>query len=53
MRIRLEWRPAGDDPVAMLSLPDDPDADCVVRIERLELADGEIHVAGITERRKR
>jgi hypothetical protein len=52
MRIRLEWRHAGSDPVAMLSLPDDPDADCVVRIESLQLADGEIRIAGTTERRK-
>jgi hypothetical protein len=52
MRIRLNWRQAANDPVAMLSPPDNPDADCVVRIESLELADGEIRISGVTERRR-
>jgi len=53
MQLRLKWVQAGNDPVAMLSLPEDDDADRVVRIETLQLADGEIRVSGITERRKR
>ena len=52
MQLRLKWAQAGSDPVAMLSLPDDDDADRVVRIETLELRKGEIRVSGITERRK-
>ena len=53
MQLRLKWAQAGGDPVALISLPADDDADRVVRIESLELRKGEIHVSGITERRKR
>ena len=53
MQLRLTWAPAGGDPVAMLSLPEDADADHVVRIESLELRKGEIHISGVTERRSR
>jgi hypothetical protein len=53
MQLRLKWAQAGSDPVAMISLPDDADADRVVRIESLELRKGAIHVSGVTERRKR
>jgi uncharacterized protein YpmS len=53
MQLRLKWVQAGSDPVAMLSLPEDDDADRVVRIESIELTKGNIHVSGITERRKR
>ena len=51
-QIRLEWRQAGNDPVALLSLPEDPEADRVVRIESLEVVDGEIRIVGVTERKK-
>jgi hypothetical protein len=53
LQLRLKWAQAGADPVALISLPDDQDADRVVRIESIELHKGEIHVSGITERRKR
>jgi uncharacterized protein YpmS len=53
LHLRLRWAHAGNDPVALISLPDDDDADRVVRIESLELRKGEICVSGITERRKR
>ena len=53
MQLRLKWAQAGGDPVALISLPADGDADRVVRIESIELHKGEIHVSGITERRKR
>jgi hypothetical protein len=52
MQIRLEWRQAGNDPVALLSLPEDPDADRVVQIESLQVLDGKIRIVGVTERRK-
>jgi hypothetical protein len=52
MQIRLQWRQSGNDPVALLSLPEDPDANRVVRIESLDVADGEIRIAGVTEQRK-
>jgi hypothetical protein len=52
MRLHLRWVQAGSDPVAMLSLPEDNDAERVVRIETLELGDGQIRVSGITEPRK-
>ena len=32
--------------MAMLSLPEDPDADRVVRIESLVITDGEIRIVG-------
>jgi hypothetical protein len=53
MQLRLKWAQAGNDPVALISLPDDDEADRIVRIESLELRKGEIHVSGVTERRKR
>jgi hypothetical protein len=53
MQLRLKWAQAGSDPVAIISLPDDTDADRVVRIESLELREGAIRVTGTTERRKR
>jgi hypothetical protein len=52
MQIHLEWRQAGNDPVAMLSLPEDPESHRVVRIESVEVADGEIRIVGVTERGK-
>jgi hypothetical protein len=51
MNLRLEWRHAGSDPVAMLSLPE-TDGEQTVRIDTLRLDDGEIYVAGSTHRRK-
>lgn len=53
MRLRLDWHRSGGDPVAMLSIPDDPDADCVVRIEHIGLAEDEIQLSGTTERKRR
>ncbi len=51
MNLRLEWRHAGSDPVAVLSLPE-TEGDQTVRIDTLRLDDGEIYVAGSTQRRK-
>jgi hypothetical protein len=48
MHVRLEWRRAGGDPVAMLSLPPAAD-DRPVRIETLRLGEGEVYVGGTTE----
>jgi hypothetical protein len=53
MQLRLKWSQNGNDPVALLSLPDDPDADRVVRIESVEVIEGKIRITGVTERRKR
>jgi hypothetical protein len=53
LRLRLRWVQAGSDPVAMLSLPEDEEADRVVRIESIELREGEIHVWGRTELKRR
>jgi hypothetical protein len=52
MQIHGEWKHAGNDPVILLSLPKDPAAKHVVRIESLVIADGEIRIVGVTERRK-
>ena len=49
MQFRLDWRHAGSDPVALISFPDDGNR--VVRIESLQLSDGEIRIVGTTERR--
>jgi hypothetical protein len=49
MQLRLEWRRADGDPVAMLSLPENDD-DRTVRIDTLHLGDGEVFVAGSTKR---
>jgi hypothetical protein len=51
VQLRLEWRRAGGDPVAMLSLPTG-DGDRIVRIDTLRLGEGEIYVAGTTERQR-
>jgi hypothetical protein len=51
MQLHLKWRHAGGDPVAVLSFPS-ADGDRPVSIETLRLGDGEIYVAGSTERRK-
>lgn len=51
LNLRLQWRSAGSDPVAMLSFPP-ADKDRPVRIEKLRLGDGEIYVAGSTEAKK-
>ncbi len=51
MQWRLEWRRSGGAPVALLSWPDD-DA-LSVRIESLELGEGQIQITGETRRRKR
>jgi hypothetical protein len=47
LHLHLEWRRAGGDPVAMLSLPESED-EKAVRIDTLRLGDGEIYVAGST-----
>jgi hypothetical protein len=51
MRFDLQWPNSGGDPVAIISLPTDNNAQ-VVRIETLRLSEGEIYLAGRTERRK-
>ncbi len=53
LQLHMQWAHSGSDPVALISLPDDSDADRRVRIESLELCKGEIHVSGVTERRRR
>jgi hypothetical protein len=49
--LHLQWRRAGGDPVAMLSLP--PADDRPVRVETLRLGEGEVYVEGTTEAAKR
>lgn len=50
---RLEWRQADGDPVALLTLPTDPEGKgrCV-RLETLRLGAGEIYLAGTTNKAK-
>lgn len=52
LQLRLEWRGGGGDPVALLSWPDDGQSGRTVKIETIRLGDGEIYVAGTTERQK-
>jgi hypothetical protein len=47
LHLHLEWRHAGGDPVAMLSLPENED-ERTAQIDTLRLGDGEIYVAGST-----
>jgi hypothetical protein len=48
--LRLQWRREGNDPVAILSLPDV--GGNRVHIDTLELREGEIYLAGTAERRR-
>lgn len=50
MQLQLQWRQAGGDPVAMLSLP--PADHHPVQIESLRLGEGEIYVEGTTREAK-
>jgi hypothetical protein len=50
LRLQLRWRHSGGDPVAMFSVPGD-DGERIVRIETVRLGDGEIFIAGTTQRR--
>ena len=52
MRLHLEWRQAGGHPVALLTLPAAEDNGRQVRIETLRLGDGEVYLAGSTEKTK-
>ncbi|MHC4180745.1 MAG: hypothetical protein ACYSWU_24865, partial [Planctomycetota bacterium] len=50
--LRLRWRRADRDPVALISIPP-PDQDGKrVQIETLKLGDGEIYLAGTTRQRE-
>lgn len=49
---RVDWRQAGGDPVAQVRVPAPANKeDKLVRIESLRLGEGEIYVAGTTQRR--
>jgi len=50
MQFHLEWRREGDDPVALLSLPKAKAGGRTVRIDAIRLGDGEIYIAGTSER---
>ena len=52
MQLHLEWRRDGDDPVALLSLPDSEDGGRIMLIETIRLGDGEIYIAGTTKRKE-
>ncbi|MBU4272689.1 MAG: hypothetical protein KKE86_14045 [Planctomycetes bacterium] len=52
MQLHLEWRRGGDDPVALLSLPNNEDGGRIMRIETLRLGDGEIYITGTTKRKE-
>lgn len=48
----VRWKQAEGDPVAEITIPSPPkEHDTLVRIETLRLGDGEIYLAGTTERR--
>jgi hypothetical protein len=51
LQLPLEWRRGGD-PVALFSVPTSNDDGRIVRIETVRLGEGEIYVAGTTQRRK-
>jgi len=49
MQLHLEWRRSQGDPVAMISLPANAEADQIMKVETLRLGDGEIYIAGSTQ----
>ncbi len=49
MNLRVEWRQAGGDPVALITLPATHDARSVYRLDALQLRQGELYVTGRTE----
>jgi hypothetical protein len=52
LEIPIEWRQTGGDPVALIKVPPARDArDNVLQLEAIELRDGEVFVAGHTDRR--
>ena len=51
--LRLQWRQADSDPVALITIPPPQDVDNNrVHLTALQLGDGEIYVAGTTEKSK-
>ena len=51
--LRVRWRQAGGDPVALISLPPvQGNRGKIIRIEKIGLDQGVIHVAGVTEAAK-
>jgi len=50
LQLKLDWRPAGSDPVALFSMPES-ERGRIVRLDALRLGDGEIYIAGRTERK--
>jgi hypothetical protein len=53
LQFHVQWERVGGDPVALLTLPDDPDNAYRTTLQAVELGDGEIRIAGKTERRKK
>ncbi len=53
LELKLEWRQLDGDPVALVSIPSTRDKDDrVVRVEAIQLGEGEIYVSGSTEKVK-
>lgn len=50
MQFHLEWTRDGDDPVALLTLPEGKKGGRTVRIDTIRLGDGEIYIAGTSRR---
>lgn len=51
LELKLQWRQVDGDPVALVSIPSTRDEnDKVVRVELLQIGEGEIYVSGSTEK---
>ena len=51
--VRIQWRQAGSDPVALISIPPvDGGRARVIRVEKIQLVEGAVQIAGTTERGK-
>ena len=53
LQFHVQWERAGGDPVALLTLPDDPGNSYRTTLEAVELGDGEIRIVGNTQRRNK
>jgi hypothetical protein len=52
MQCQVQWRRIDDDPIALITLPDDPGSEYRTTLEFIELIEAAIHITGKTERRK-
>ena len=51
--LRIQWRQSGNDPVALISIPSADGSNArIIRVDKIQLVEGAIQIAGATERGK-